>query len=75
MIQLPFMSQRQCIYCGTPIYESMGYVLPRDVLLLLEGKWDFATMGWPHELCHKDSCNEKWKEELEKENETPTDCW
>ena len=61
------MNKRQCMYCDTPIFESMGYVLPRDALLLLEGKWDFATMGWPRELCTSKVCGDRWEKELKEE--------
>ena len=57
--------KRECMYCHTPIYECMGYVLPRDVLAILEGRWVPDQMV--RELCFKESCNEKWKQELEKE--------
>jgi hypothetical protein len=59
--------QRQCMYCGTLLSECFGYVLPRDILLVLEGKWDFETMGYPRELCERFDCNEKWLQELEQE--------
>jgi hypothetical protein len=63
------MNKRQCIYCSIPLSECFGYVIPRDALLLLEGKWDFETMGWPREICsNKFSCNDKWKEFLRQEN-------
>jgi hypothetical protein len=60
------------MFCGDPIYECMGYVIPRDALILLEGKWDIETMGMPRELCPKDSCNDKWKEQLYNETGDPS---
>jgi len=62
------MNKRKCMYCSTPIFESMGYVLPRDALILLEGTWDFATMGYPRELCPSYICMDKWNKELKEEN-------
>jgi hypothetical protein len=60
---------RQCMFCQTPISECMGFVLARDILLVLEGKWDFQTMGWPREICAKHfACEEKWKEQLRQED-------
>ena len=59
--------KRKCMYCAEPIFESMGYVLPRDVILMLEGEWDIETMGLPRELCWKNTCNNKWKETLYRE--------
>jgi hypothetical protein len=61
------MNKRKCMYCDTSIHESMGYVLPRDALILLEGKWDFATMGRPRELCPSYVCMDKWNKELKEE--------
>lgn len=55
---LPRSEGRKCIYCHDPIYESMGYVLPRDVLILFEGKW--PNNLFPRELCWRFICNEKW---------------
>jgi hypothetical protein len=49
---------RKCIYCGVPIYECMGYVLPRDILLAWEGRWPKDKLI--RELCSKFICNEKW---------------
>jgi hypothetical protein len=53
------------MYCHDPIYECMGYALPRDVLAFLEGR--LAPGQTIRELCPKESCNEKWKQELENE--------
>ena len=60
---------RQCIFCNIPLSECFGASLPRDILLVLEGKWDFETMGWPREICNTNfSCSKKWKEQLQKED-------
>jgi hypothetical protein len=61
------MKNRKCMYCEVPIYESMGYVLPRDVLLILEG--NFPSDRQPRELCAKISCNQKWQQEWQEELE------
>jgi hypothetical protein len=65
--------KRQCMYCGTPIYESMGYVIPRDILPFLEAFFEGRKHKGPQprELCHKYSCNDKWKEELYNETGNP----
>jgi hypothetical protein len=58
---------RRCMYCQTTITNCMGYVLPRDILLVLEGRWDTKTMDYPRELCESFSCNQKWNQEIENE--------
>jgi hypothetical protein len=62
---LPHTEKRQCIYCGTPIFECMGYVLPRDVLFAWEGKWPKDKLI--RELCPKMICNEKLRSHLYEE--------
>ena len=67
---------RQCIFCGIPLSECFGSTLPRDALLMLEGKWDFETMGWPRELCNTNfSCAKKWQEQLQKEDPERDHNW
>jgi len=57
------------MFCQTPISECFGFVIPRDILLVLEGKWDFKTMGYPREICSTNfACEEKWKDFLRQEN-------
>ena len=63
---------RQCMFCGDPIAECMGYVIPWDAAIMLEGKWDINTMGLPRELCPKDVCNDKWKRQLFEETGDPS---
>lgn len=54
------------MYCGDPIINCNGCVLPRDVLAAWEGT---LPAGQPmRELCQKFSCAEKWKEQLRQED-------
>lgn len=59
--------ERYCMYCHTPIYECMGFVIPRDALALLEGAFPEGQV--PRELCPSKECNDKWLKFLEEENE------
>lgn len=43
----------------------MGYVLPRDVLAMLEGTLPLNQV--PRELCPSQECNNKWLEFLKEE--------
>jgi len=63
--------KRQCMYCGEPIYECMGYVIPRDILPVLEAVFEGRKYEGPQprELCPKFSCNEKWLEQVRREIE------
>lgn len=56
---------RQCMYCGTPIYECMVYVLARDFLAIIEGTFPAGQVA--RELCPKKECNDKWLNFLELE--------
>ena len=56
---------RGCVFCGAPIAECMGYVLPRDVELLLLGRWPKDV--WPRELCPRATCNQRWTRIVERE--------
>lgn len=62
----PRTAPRGCFLCGDPIAESMGYVLPRDVLKLLDGTWDRSL--WPREMCWRFRCEAEWKRLLAMEN-------
>jgi hypothetical protein len=54
---------RACIICETPIAESMGSVLPRDVVKMFDGAWDPAF--WPRELCNtRLACQAVWRRML-----------
>jgi hypothetical protein len=60
---------RQCMFCLIPITECFGFVIPRDILLVLEGNWDFETQGYPRELCGTNfACEQKWKLQLQQED-------
>jgi len=56
---------RTCFICGAPIAECMGAVLPRDVLLMFDGRWD--PMLRPRELCGSLKCGEAWNVMLSEE--------
>jgi hypothetical protein len=56
------------MYCQEPLTNCNGCVIPRDILLVLEGKWDTATMGMPRELCQKFACARLWHQQLQQED-------
>jgi hypothetical protein len=62
---------RQCMFCGDPIAECMGYVLPRDILPVLEAMRNNENYAGPQprELCSKDECGIKWHEQLQEEEQ------
>ena len=63
--------KRQCMYCGTPISECFGYVIPRDILPILEAVLEDQKYEGPQppELCSSFKCNNLWAEQVQREIE------